>query len=141
VVKIKSVNLRHYPIFDDSPYNWLWQAFDEAKFELCCSTEVLVEYEELLARFYSYEIAESVMNVITNAVNFRKITPDFKWNLITTDPDDNKFVDCALNAGADYLVTNDKHFNILKEIDFPQIKVVDIEIFRRIIMYNFNYKF
>ena len=81
------------------------------------------------------------MNVITNAVNFRKITPDFKWNLITTDPDDNKFVDCALNAGADYLVTNDKHFNILKEIDFPQIKVVDIEIFRRIIMYNFNYKF
>ena len=56
-----------------------------------------------------------------------------KWNLITADPDDNKFVDCALNAGADYLVTNDHHFNILKSIDFPPIKVVDIETFKSIL--------
>ena len=49
------------------------------------------------------------------------------------DPDDNKFVDCALNAGADYIVTDDRHFNILKTFDFPQIKVINIETFKRIL--------
>ena len=55
------------------------------------------------------------------------------WNLIADDPDDNKFVECALNAGADYIVTNDKHFNVLKNVDFPMVKVVDIMEFRKML--------
>ena len=35
-------------IFENSPYYWLWEAFDKGKFSLCCSTEMLEEYEELL---------------------------------------------------------------------------------------------
>jgi len=120
-------------IFDNSPYIWLWEAFGESKFSLCCSTEMLEEYEELLASFYSEEISESVINTIINANNFIPVIPYFKWNLITADPDDNKFADCALNAGADYIVTNDKHFNVLKAITFPYIKVVDIETFKSIL--------
>jgi len=121
-------------IFDNSPYFWLWQEFCKGKFSLCCSNDILEEYEELLASFYSIEISESVINTITNATNFIPVNPHFKWNLITADPEDNKFVDCALNAGADYIVTNDKHFNILKEMNFPYIKVVDIETFRKTII-------
>jgi putative PIN family toxin of toxin-antitoxin system len=120
-------------IFDNSPYIWLWEAFGESKFSLCCSTEMLEEYGELLASFYSVEISESVINTITNASNFISVVPYFKWNLIAADPEDNKFADCALNAGADYIVTNDKHFNILKEMDFPYVKVVDIETFKQIL--------
>ena len=41
--------------------------------------------------------------------------------------------DCALNAGADCIVTNDKHFNVLKDIDFPKINIVDIDTFKQII--------
>jgi len=44
---------------------------------------------------------------------------------------DNKFADCALNAGVDYIVTNDKHFNILKRIEFQPLKVIDIETFKK----------
>jgi putative PIN family toxin of toxin-antitoxin system len=120
-------------IFDNSPYIWLWQAFCESKFSQCCSTEMLEEYGELLARFYSVEISESVINTITNASNFIAVIPYFNWNLIEADPEDNKFADCALNAGVDYIVTNDKHFNILKDMDFPYVKVVDIEKFKRIL--------
>jgi len=120
-------------IFDNSPYIWLWEAFGECKFSLCCSTDILEEYEELLASFYSVEISESVINTITNASNFIPVVPYFKWDLIAADPDDNKFVDCALNASANYIVTNDKHFNILKEIDFPYVKVVNIETFKKIL--------
>jgi len=123
-------------IFENSPYYWLWEAFSKNKFFLCCSTEILEEYGELLASFYSVEICESVINTITNATNFIPVTPYFKWNLIITDPEDNKFADCALNAGADYIVTNDKHFNILKEINFPYVKIVDIETFKQIIQHS-----
>ncbi len=59
--------------------------------------------------------------------------PYYKWNLISTDPDDNKFVDCAINAGVDLIVSNDKHFKILKTIDFPELNVVDINLFKEII--------
>jgi len=120
-------------IFENSPYFWLWEAFGEDKFSLCCSTKMLEEYGELLTSFYSVEISESVINTITNASNFIPVVPYFKWDLIVADPEDNKFADCALNTGADYIVTNDKHFNILKVINFPHVKVVDIETFKKII--------
>lgn len=120
-------------IFEDSPHYWIWEAFENGGFMLCCSTEMLEEYGELLAKFYSVEISESVINMITNACNFSPITPYYKWNLIFADPDDNKLVDCALNGGADYIVTNDKHFNVLKDIDFPYVKVVNSEGFRQIL--------
>ena len=62
-----------------------------------------------------------------------KVTPYYSWNLIAADPDDNKFADCALNAGADFIVTNDRHFNVLKNIDFPKINVIDLDTFKRLI--------
>jgi len=48
------------------------------------------------------------------------------------DPDDNKFVDCAISSNAKFIVTNDKHFNVLKNVDFPKIEVVDIDKFKEI---------
>jgi len=123
-------------IFCDSPYYWLWDSFCAGKFTLCCSTDMFNEYEELLSDFYSPEISESVMQTITNSINVEQVMPFYKWNLIPADPEDNKFVDCALNAGADYIVTNDRHFNILKTLDFPPIKVIDIETFKSILIKN-----
>jgi len=49
------------------------------------------------------------------------------------DADDNKFVDCAIAANANYLVTHDKDFNQLSNIDFPKINIVSISEFRKII--------
>ncbi|MDB4922113.1 MAG: hypothetical protein JWQ54_4096 [Mucilaginibacter sp.] len=37
-------------------------------------------------------------------------------------------------GSADYLVTNDKHFNPLKTIDFPKINIVTIDGFKNIIL-------
>ena len=47
--------------------------------------------------------------------------------LITEDPDDNKFVDCAFAANADYLVSNDRHFDILSKIPFPHLNLVTLD--------------
>jgi len=46
----------------------------------------------------------------------------------------NKFTDCAITANADYLITNNKDFNILKQVNFPKISVVAIRDFRKIIL-------
>jgi len=53
----------------------------------------------------------------------------YQWRLIYPDMDDNKFVDCAFAAGADYLVTNDRDFNILKKTPFPNIQILNMEQF------------
>jgi putative PIN family toxin of toxin-antitoxin system len=121
-------------IFSNSPYSWLWERFCEGRFVLCFSTDMYHEYEEMMTQFYSPDISESVMQTIMNAANIELVIPWYKWNLIEADPDDNKFVDCALNTGADYIVTNDHHFNVLKTLGFPPVKVVNIEMFKTILM-------
>lgn len=45
------------------------------------------------------------------------------------DEDDNKFADCYLAANAELLITNDKGFNKLMEVEFPKIKTVKLEDF------------
>jgi len=117
----------------NSPYRCLWNAFRQQKFSLCYTTEMLQEYEELLSRFYPPDIVFLTIEMLLKSPNIIQTIPYYKWNFISTDPDDNKFVDCALNASADYIVTNDKHFNVLKDVDFPKINVIDIDAFKTII--------
>jgi len=122
---------RIFPI--NSQYRYIWDAFLQSRFDLCYSTEILEEYSEVLSRFYNPKIAEFIIGILLKSQNTIQITPYYKWNLIFADPDDNKFVDCALIAGADYIVTNDRHFNVLKTIDFPPIEVINIEFFKNLL--------
>ena len=57
------------------------------------------------------------------------LSPYYKFNLITADPDDNKFVDCAIVASAKYIVTEDHHYDVLKRCSFPKVDVVDLDTF------------
>jgi len=45
------------------------------------------------------------------------------------DPDDNKFVDAAIAAGADFLVTEDRDFKRLRNVDFPEVTVLNLSEF------------
>ena len=112
-----------------SPFHSVWQAFRNNRITLCYTTEIVHEYNEVLLRFYPQQFVNDVINELLLSFNVRKIDTYYKWNLISADFDDNKFVDCALNAGVDYIVTNDKHFNVLKEIGFPKVNVLKIEEF------------
>jgi len=114
-----------------SDFFWLWQAFCYNKFILCYSNEILNEYQEILSRYYSSSLAKYVVDAILNAPNTEQITVYYKWQLIFTDPDDNKFVDCAISANANYIVTNDKHFKTLEYIDFPKVNILTIDQFKK----------
>ena len=120
-------------VFPRSKYHWIWESFRRGDFILCYSNEIIEEYEELLSGLYPTEITKNAIHLLLSSRNVEKVIPYYKWNLIVADPEDNKFADCALNSGADYLVTNDRHFNILKKTDFPKINVVKIDAFQNIL--------
>lgn len=116
-----------------SRYFWLYQAFISGKFDWLISNEILAEYEEILAKYYSEKTAGIVLNILSVAPNVIYTEAYFKWNLIAQDPDDNKFADLAIAGNADYLVTNDKHYDPLKKIDFPKMNVVSLDEFKHIL--------
>ena len=112
-----------------SDYHKIWQSFLDGDYYMCISNEILEEYAEVIARNISVNLARYVVYTILERKNTKLITPFYNWNLITADPDDNKFVDCAIAANAKFIVTEDHHFNVLKEIQFPSVEVINIDEF------------
>jgi len=108
-----------------SSYRWFYEIMLERKFDLVLSTEIILEYEEKLGEFYSPLYAETIIQVIINLPNLVYVNPvSFNWQLIDRDPDDNKFVDAYVAAGADFIISDDKHFNILEKVEFPKVHVL-----------------
>ncbi len=119
------------------PEFWLYNAFIDEKFEWVISNEILTEYVEVITRIYSESTARVVSEILLLADNVTLQEPFYKWQLIEKDPDDNKFADLAIAANANYLVSNDKHFQILNkhELDMFALQVIDLEFFRKICKY------
>lgn len=101
------------------------------EFILCLTNEIIEEYLEILSRKTSFSIANNVVFTILNQPNTSLITPYYRFNLIQSDADDNKFVDCAIAAGAKFLVSNDAHFKILKTISFPRVNLLTLAQFMK----------
>lgn len=111
-----------------SYYN-VWKGLLEGKYTLCVSNEILEEYEEIIAQKTTPVIALNVVQALLNAPSVELIDAFFRFELIQKDPDDNKFVDCAIAGNATYVVSNDAHFDILKEIDFPKLILKNLQEF------------
>ena len=112
-----------------SPYRMIWNDFLDGKLTLCVTNEIIEEYLEIIGLKTTAEIASNVVSVILSQKNVEFISPYYKLHLIQADEDDNKFVDCAFAASASCIVSNDAHFRILKEINFPKIMVLGIKEF------------
>jgi putative PIN family toxin of toxin-antitoxin system len=110
-----------------SKYAFVYKQFISGKIKLLISNEILLEYEELMKQRYPAFSVDAELRELLRLNSVELILPSFNWNLITPDPDDNKFVDCAVAASADYIVTNDTHFSILKNIPFPQVNVLTLQ--------------
>ena len=119
-------------ISDRSPYHLIFKSFIERKFSLCVSTEILDEYAEIFSRYSSDYLAKYTLDTIENAPNIDFITRYFAFELIKIEPDDNKFTDCAIASNADFIMSQDKHFNILKTTPFPKVQMIDLDAFMEI---------
>ena len=107
----------------------VWKDFQVGRFTLCVSNEILEEYQEIIVRKASPAVAENVINAIVESEFVEFIDPQFHLGLIAADHDDDKFVDCAFAANAAYIVSDDSHFDVLKEIPFPQLLVLRLKDF------------
>ena len=103
-------------------------------FILCVSTEILNEYHEIISAKTNQIVADNVLSTILNSSNVYYATPYYRFGLIATDYDDNKFVDCCVVSGASFIVTNDHHFEILKSTPFPHVNVINIKDFSSSLM-------
>ncbi len=109
-----------------SQYHWIFQGLLSEKFEIAFTTEILAEYEEIISLKYSPAVARNVIRTLLLLPNALRTVVYYNWELIQHDKDDNKFVDCAVATNADAIITHDKHFNVLKDIPFPPIIVMNI---------------
>ncbi len=130
---VLDTNILLVSISSKSKYHWVFAELLNGKYELFVTNEILLEYEEIISNKYNINVAKNVIRTLLYLENVKLITPYFKWNLITNDKDDNKFVDCYIFSNSNYLVTHDKHFAHLKSIKFPKINISNINEFKKIL--------
>jgi len=116
-------------ISDRSSFHWLYRGIIDGDFDVAVTTEILDEYAEIIGQRWHPDVADDVLRALIELPTISTITPYFRLNLITEDADDNKFVDCAFAAGVDYIISNDRHFDVLQTVSFPTIAVLTIQAF------------
>jgi len=113
--------------FTQKPLRLVWDKLLDGSYTLCVTEDILFEYQEkVIDCFHNEQLANLLINTLLNCPFVRRVETFFRYNLITSDEEDNKFVDCALACNAAYIVTEDKHFNELKAIDFPKVNVITL---------------
>lgn len=116
-------------ITSKSPYHQVFLDLIARKYTLLVSTEVVLEYEEVITLKYGEDTTRFFLALLSRLPNVIHVEPSYQWQLISKDPDDNKYVDCAVAGQADFLVSEDRHFDVLAEVDFPKVKVLKLDDF------------
>ena len=117
-----------------SPFRVVWDSILTGENILCVSNEIIEEYMEILQKLADERTAALVVKTIIENPFVEFITPYYQFHLINTDPDDNKFADCAIAAAARYVVTNDHHFDVLRlKNTFPTVDVINLKDFLELI--------
>ena len=116
-----------------SPYRPILDALINQQYKLVLSNDILSEYVEIIERKANSVVASNVAEMLLNLNNLNKVEVYFEQKLIEQDADDNKYVDAAIVGGADFIVTNDVHFQKLKSIGFPKINTISIDEFLALI--------
>ena len=90
--------------------------------ELFLSQEIIEEFSEVLnykeiqekIKNKNLEMKRTVEEIITLS---SMVIPKRKVDLVKSDSDDNKIIECALEGRVDYIITNDAHLLDLKEVE------------------------
>ena len=112
-----------------SEFRPIWDSILNGQHTLCVTNEILEESSEILGCLFNQQFADMVILAILKNPFVELFSPHYRFNLISADPDDNKFVDCAIVANARYIVTNDHHYNVLRNIKFPSVDVMNLTDF------------
>jgi len=77
---------------------------------LCLSQPILQEYLSILRRAGVHRsLVESFLLLLQDPWRAVVVVPTRRVDIIREDPPDNMFLECALEARADYIVSGDRH--------------------------------
>ena len=97
-----------------SPVAPLFRAIANGEIQLALTAAIVLEYEEIAAERGGAAFSARLMHwlsLVSTAWNsISLVHPSYQFRLIISDPDDNKFADCAITANADFLITNDSDY-------------------------------
>ena len=91
--------------------------------ELYISKEILEEIEDVIGRPKFHAEKEKIEYIIKSIEDIsEKITSKIKIKKGSRDIKDNKYIECAMTADADYIISGDIHLLELKQ--YKKIKIV-----------------
>ena len=105
----------------------LMRKIEDSKAQLFINKKILDEIKEVIRRPKFKQILQTTNQkpeeVITKIILLSNLVlgPNLK-GIIKEDPSDDKFIECAVNAKADYIISGDKH--LLKLVGYKGIKIV-----------------
>ena len=92
---------------------------------LCLSRPIIDEYIEVLQRLGLQDEKElgELLGLFARGFHsvFTATTP--KLYVVEDDPDDNKFIECAVALKADFIISGDKSFTAIQ--DYMGIKIIN----------------
>lgn len=134
MIVVLDANVLLVSIPHKSIYRPIIDALIDGEFRLILSNDILSEYVEVIERKANVIVANNIAEMLLNLDNLNRVEIFFEWKLIDKDLDDNKYADAAIVGSADFIVTNDQHFNILKSVDFPKVNVIGVDEFLTLIV-------
>jgi putative PIN family toxin of toxin-antitoxin system len=110
-------------LFGGKPRRILEKAI-RGEIRLCLSEPILEELSGVLRRSkfdYSLEKVQTLLTELTSIADF--VNPSQIIRLVLEDPDDNRILECAVEAKASYIITGD--FHLLKLSRYRDIEIVN----------------
>lgn len=109
--------------------NELLNSWRRGDFLLLITHEIIDEIKRVLrypriAR--KYNISEADIEELTVLLETEAVTlnPNVTLTIVKDDPDDDKFIECAVTGKADYIVTGDSHLLSLRRVN--DISIVSV---------------
>jgi putative PIN family toxin of toxin-antitoxin system len=119
----------------NSPTRELLQRWKNNEFTLLICDQIVKELLEILnKRGVALEDITEQVTLLARSAEWVEVPEERIENLLS-DPDDNVVIACAVDGGANYLVTYDPHFDLLKG-DYKGIKIVKAIPFLEVLREN-----
>lgn len=87
----------------------------------CATAEIINEYEEIVQEMLDRKQGHINRTILTPLIKTMEIIEPITHVEICRDPDDNKFLECAKDSHALYIVSGDKDLLVIEEYENIQI--------------------
>jgi putative PIN family toxin of toxin-antitoxin system len=110
----------------------IFQMVLSGSIQLASSESLLNEIRGVLHRpkfGLNTQFIQTILSEYSGVAKWKE--PAEHYDIVQDDPNDNQFIDCAVSAKADYLITGDKH--LLKLSVFRMVKIISVDGFLEVI--------